>query len=100
MGGCCREIALYPMSGWRREVTLYPMGGCFIEIALYPLVNDVGRLRCIPWVAVVERFYCIRFLCHGLFNSLASRLNGYMYSNGKSLNVALFILMANHLVLG
>ena len=29
--------------------------------------------------------------------SLASRLNGYMYSNGKSLNVALFILMANHL---
>ena len=23
--------------------------------------------------------------------SLASRLNGYMYSNGKSLNVALFI---------
>ena len=31
------------------------------------------------------------------FCSLASRLNGYMYSNGKSLNVALFILMANHL---
>ena len=29
--------------------------------------------------------------------SLASRLNGYMYSNDKSLNVALFILMANHL---
>ena len=29
--------------------------------------------------------------------SLASRLNGYMYSNGKSLNVAHFILMANHL---
>ena len=29
--------------------------------------------------------------------SLASRLNGYIYSNGKSLNVALFILMANHL---
>ena len=28
---------------------------------------------------------------------LASRLNGYMYSNGKRLNVALFILMANHL---
>ena len=28
--------------------------------------------------------------------SLAFRLNGYMYSNGKSLNVALFILMANH----
>ena len=28
--------------------------------------------------------------------SLASRLNGYMYSNGKSLNVALFMLMANH----
>ena len=27
--------------------------------------------------------------------SLASRLNGYMYSNGKSLNMALFILMAN-----
>ena len=32
--------------------------------------------------------------------SLASRLNGYMYSNGKSLNVALFILMANHLLKG
>ena len=30
-------------------------------------------------------------------SSLASRLNGYMYSNGKSLNMALFILMANHL---
>ena len=29
--------------------------------------------------------------------SLASRLNGYMYSNGKNLAVALFILMANHL---
>ena len=29
--------------------------------------------------------------------SLASRLNGYMHSNGTSLNVALFILMANHL---
>ena len=29
--------------------------------------------------------------------SLASRLNGYMYSNGKSLNMALFIVMANHL---
>ena len=28
--------------------------------------------------------------------SLASRLNGYMYSIGKSLNVALFILMADH----
>ena len=27
--------------------------------------------------------------------SLASRLNGYMYSNRTSLNVALFILMAN-----
>ena len=25
--------------------------------------------------------------------SLASRLNGYMYSNGKSLEMALFILM-------
>ena len=34
-----------------------------------------------------------------LFISLASRLNGYMYSNGKSHNVALFILMANHFVL-
>ena len=32
--------------------------------------------------------------------SLASRLNGYMYSNGKSLNMALFILMANHLAWG
>ena len=32
--------------------------------------------------------------------SLASRLNGYMYSYGKSLNVALFILMANTFVLG
>ena len=31
-----------------------------------------------------------------LFNSLASRRNGYMYSNGTSLNLALFILMANH----
>ena len=32
--------------------------------------------------------------------SLASRLNGYMCmsSNGKSLNVALFILNANHLL--
>ena len=30
--------------------------------------------------------------------SLASRLNGYMFTNGKSLNVALFILMANHFV--
>ena len=33
------------------------------------------------------------------YTSLASRLNGYMYSNGKSLNVALFILMAD-IVLG
>ena len=32
------------------------------------------------------------------FSSLASRLNGYMYTNGTSLNVALFILMANHFV--
>ena len=32
-------------------------------------------------------------------NHLVSRLNGYMYSNGISLNVALFILMANHLLL-
>ena len=30
--------------------------------------------------------------------SLASRLNGYMYSNDTSLNVALFSLMANHFV--
>ena len=30
-----------------------------------------------------------------MYTSLASRLNGYMYSNGKSLNMALFILMAN-----
>ena len=29
-------------------------------------------------------------------DSLASSLNGYMYSNGASLNVAFFILMANH----
>ena len=28
--------------------------------------------------------------------SLASRLNGYMYSIGEILNVALFILMADH----
>ena len=32
-------------------------------------------------------------------NSLASTLNGYMYSNDTSLNMALFILMANHLAL-
>ena len=32
-----------------------------------------------------------------LIYSLASRLNGYMYSNGTSLNLALLILMANHL---
>ena len=30
--------------------------------------------------------------------SLASSLNGYMYSNCTSLNVAVFILMANHFV--
>ena len=30
--------------------------------------------------------------------SLASGLNGYMFTNCKSLNVALFILMANHFV--
>ena len=29
-------------------------------------------------------------------SSLTSRLNGYMYSNGTSLNMALFVLMANH----
>ena len=32
----------------------------------------------------------------GRMSSLASRLNGYMYSYGTSLNVALFSLMANH----
>ena len=31
-------------------------------------------------------------------SSLASSLNGYMYSNCTSLNVAVFILMANHFV--
>ena len=35
-----------------------------------------------------------------MLHSLASRLNDYMYSNGTSLNVALFILRANHLFLG
>ena len=35
---------------------------------------------------------------HSSIYSLASRLNGYMYSNGTSLNLAVFILMANHFV--
>ena len=46
--------------------------------------------------------YCDCFECkkHRLNPSLASRLNGYMYSNGTSLNLALFILMVNHLFVG
>ena len=43
----------------------------------------------------VANIYILR-----VFSSLASRLNGYIYSNGKNLNVALFILMANLLFLG
>ena len=31
--------------------------------------------------------------------ALASRLNGYMYSNRTSLSLAVFILMANHFCL-
>ena len=46
--------------------------------------------RGVDRVNVYQTYACIQKA------SLASRLNGYMYSNGKSLNVALFILMANH----
>ena len=45
-------------------------------------------------------FFALHFFANDLYTgsiSLASRLNGYMYSNGTSLNLALFILMANHL---
>ena len=45
--------------------------------------------------------YSYKYAFKHLLLCLASRLNGYIYSNGKSLNdVALFFLMAEHLFLG
>ena len=73
-------------------------GGVFDGVFLCCFFFPHGGGRLVRWCWV-------NFQCRGVHNfddcraraSLASRLNGYMYSNGKSLNVALFILMANHL---
>ena len=53
--------------------------------------------RVLKELKLLENSIPVTECCLVIFN-LASRLNGYMYSNGTSLNVALFILMANHFV--
>ena len=45
-----------------------------------------------------EEGYSEQMFTHLFLPSLAIRLNNYMYSNGTSLNLGLFILMTSHLV--
>ena len=63
--------------------------------------NSTGIFGIFTWIpsSNTQLFLGLHYDIHIYHASLASRLNAYIYSNGTSLKVALFILMANHLAL-